>query len=173
MKPRDKKIKKSAPGDGEKRPDGKEEVIIPRVYELIDPICEAEGMELVCVEYQREPQGRILRLYIDRPEGVNLDDCTAISRQAGDLLDVAIESIGPYNLEVSSPGPNRPLGRERDFEKFCGNRVWIKISHPVNGKKQFKGTLHRVSEGVVELTLNNETVSVPFKNIIRARLLND
>ena len=86
-----------------------EKVIIGRIEALAEPLCESEGLELVHVEYQREAGGRILRLYIDRSGGVSLDDCVSVSRQLNDLLDVKLEDIGPYTLEVTSPGPERPL----------------------------------------------------------------
>ena len=80
---------------------------------LVKPVCEAAGMELVLAEFRREPAGRILRLFIDRPGGVTLGDCAHISRQVADLLDVSMEGIGPYSLEVSSPGINRPLVKKK------------------------------------------------------------
>ena len=86
--------------------------IIAQTKSLAQRLCEAEGMELVHVEFQREAGGRVLRLYIDQPGGVTLNDCVNISRQMGDLLDVNIENMGPYNLEVSSPGTDRPLSKE-------------------------------------------------------------
>jgi ribosome maturation factor RimP len=73
---------------------------------LAGPLCESEGLELVHLEYQREPGGWILRLYIDKSGGVTLDDCATVSRQMNDLLDVHLDDIGPYNLEVTSPGPD-------------------------------------------------------------------
>ena len=125
------------------------EKIIAQVKDLIEPLCEAEGMELVHIECQREAGGKILRLYIDRPGGVTLDDCGHISRQSSDLLDVYLENAGPYSLEVSSPGPNRPLGKKLDFERFKGNRVNIKTAQPIDGKQKFKGVLMSISEEIV------------------------
>ena len=91
-----KKVPHKAPGE-----------VIALVNTLAEPLCKNEGMELVHVEYQREAAGWVLRLYIDQPGGVRLEDCSRVSRQLGDLLDVTVENIGPYNLEVSSPGINR------------------------------------------------------------------
>ncbi len=149
----------------------KERKVVTRVYALSDPLCEAEGMELVHVEYQREPRGRILRLYIDKPGGVKVDDCVNISRQASDLLDVSMDDIGAYHLEVSSPGIDRPLGRERDFIRFKGQRIHIKTSRPVEGKKSFKGVLGGLSNGAVSLVMGDRTVAIPFEEIRRARLI--
>ena len=149
----------------------KEQKVIARVYALGDPLCEAEGMELVHVEYQREPRGRILRLYIDKPGGVKVDDCVHISRQVSDLLDVSLDDIGAYHLEVSSPGIDRPLGRERDFNRFKGRKTQIKTSRPVEGKKTFKGVLGGISDGAVSLAMGDRTVAIPFEEIRRARLI--
>lgn len=150
----------------------KERRIIAQVYELGEPLCESDGMELVCVEYQREPRGRILRLYLDKPGGVTLDDCAAISRQMGDLLDVSIDEVGAYSLEVSSPGPSRPLGKQQDFVKYQGNLAEIRTSQPINGKKKFKGILEGMSDDTVSLRINDNVLMIPYALITRARLVN-
>lgn len=138
--------------------------------DLVQPVCEAAGMELVLAELRREPAGRILRLYVDRPGGVTLDDCALISRQVADLLDVSLEGIGPYNLEVSSPGTNRPLVTENDYRRFTGHTVRISLHEPVNGQKKFKGTLSAVIDGTVQIKTETGTVSFDFSQIARARL---
>jgi ribosome maturation factor RimP len=129
-----------------------EKKIVARVKDLLEPLFSAEGMELIYVEYQREAGGRTLRLFIDRPGGVTLDDCIYISRQSNDLLDVYLENSGPYRLEVSSPGSNRPLAKKTDFEKF-------------------KGILLGISEDLVNLSINDQTVTIPHEEIIMARLI--
>ncbi len=149
----------------------KKETLLPLVNDLIGPLCEAHGIELVYVEYQRETGGRILRIYIDTPSGVKLDDCVMISRQAGDLLDMYVEDIGPYNLEVTSPGPNRPLGKKADFERFKGNRVQIKTSSLVEGRKKNKGILSGVSKEKVNLLIGEKMIEIPFEDITKANLV--
>ena len=149
-----------------------EQKTLVRAKELLEPMCEAEGVELVHIEYQREARGRILRLYIDRPGGVTLDDCVGISRQSGDLLDVYLDDMGPYRLEVSSLGPNRPLGKRIDYDKFKGNSVKIVTTQPINGQKNFKGILLGISDGMVELSIDDRTVTIPYSEIMRARLHN-
>ena len=151
-------------------PPEKEEKILSRTKDLIRPLCEAEGMELVHLEYRREAGGRILRLYIDRPGGVTLDDCVHISRQSGDLLDVYLENIGPYSLEVSSPGLSRPLGGKLDFERFKGNQAKIKTAQPIDGQKNFKGILLGISEGIVKLAVDDKIIAIPYQEIARAHL---
>jgi ribosome maturation factor RimP len=144
--------------------------MIAQTRDLLDPMCEAEGIELVHLECQREAGGRILRLYIDKPGGVTLDDCIHISRQSSDMLDVYLEDTGPFNLEVSSPGQNRPLGKKRDFDRFKGNRINIRTDPPVGGKKKINGVLLGISEDVVKISIDDQIVAVPYHEIVTARL---
>lgn len=144
--------------------------MITQTKDLLDPLCEAEGMELVHLECQREAGGRILRLYIDKPGGVTLDDCIHISRQSNDMLNVYLEDTGPYNLEVSSPGQNRPLGKKRDFNRFKGNRVNIRTTPSVGGKKKINGILLGISEDVVKVSIDDKIVAIPYHEIVTAKL---
>lgn len=148
-----------------------QENTVRQVWDLIEPLCEAEGTELVQVEYQREAGGRVLRLYIDRPGGVTLDDCVQISRQAGDVLEVYLENVGPYRLEVSSPGINRPLAKPIDYERFKGRWAKIKTIQTLDGQKNFKGVLAGLSEGLVKLSVDGDTITIPFKEIAKAHLI--
>ena len=148
----------------------RKEIIIARAKDLIEPLCEAEGMELVHLEFQREAGGRILRIYIDGPCGVTLDDCVRVSRQSGDLLDVYLEDTGPYSLEVSSPGPTRPLVKKHDFERFKGNRTRIMTAQAIDGQKNFKGVLLGISDGIVKLSVDDKTVAIPYQKITKAQL---
>ena len=150
---------------------------VAQLKELAESMCEAQSIELVHIECQREPRGTIIRLYIDREGGVKLDDCIFISRQFDNLIEVDLmgqnfDNIGPFNLEVSSPGPDRPLGKKVDFERFKGQIVRIKTSQPVDGRKSFKGVLLGMSEDMVKLLINDEKVAIPFEEIISARLIN-
>ena len=144
--------------------------MIARTKDLLEPLCEAEGMELVHIECQREAGGRILRLYVDKPGGVTLDDCIHISRQSSDMIDVYLEDTGPFNLEVSSPGQNRPLGKKRDFDRFKGNRVNIRTTSSVGGKKKINGVLLGISEDVVKVSMDDQIVDIPYNEIVKARL---
>jgi ribosome maturation factor RimP len=146
--------------------------IIRLIWQEVEPLCESEGFELVHVEFQRETAGRILRLYIDKAGGVTLDDCVYVSRQVGDLLDVTLDDVGTYNLEVSSPGIDRPLGRMEDYNRFKGNTVKIKTVRPVNGRKKFTGMLSGISQGIVQLEIEGTRLEIPFEDISRARLIN-
>ncbi|MFZ0242518.1 MAG: ribosome maturation factor RimP [Desulfobacterales bacterium] len=148
------------------------ELIARQVFTIAEPVCEAEGIELVFVEFHSEAAGRVLRVYIDKPGGITLDDCAAVSRQLTDILDVSLEEMGAYTLEVSSPGLERPLGRVEDFERFKGKKIRVQTSRPLDGRKSFTGILAGIVNGQVTLMIDKETVSIPHTAIKRARLIN-
>jgi ribosome maturation factor RimP len=113
----------------------------------------------------------VLRVFIDRTGGVTVDDCARISRQLSDWLDVGVEDVGPYSLEVSSPGPERPLGKISDFERFLGRKARISITPPRQGRKNFTGFLIGVTGGVVSLETADGIEEIPFEKIRKARLV--
>jgi ribosome maturation factor RimP len=149
----------------------KEQEVIRQVWTLAEPVCISEGLELIQVEYQRESTGRILRLFVDKSGGVKLDDCVVVSRQLNDILDVHLEAVGPYNLEVTSPGPERPLARKYDFDKFKGHRSKIKTIQPLDGRRNFTGMLLGISADVVSLEVDGQVVAIDYANISKARLI--
>ena len=143
---------------------------IEKLWKMIDPILEPEGLELVELEYRPEGGRWILRLYIDRPSGVTLDDCELASRQVGALLDIEDPIHHPYTLEVSSPGINRVLRREKDFNLFAGSPVVVKTSVKINGRRNFAGTLLGAKHSKVLVEINGEIVEIGLDNIDKARL---
>jgi len=144
--------------------------LVAKVADFAEPLCESEDLELVHVEFQRESVGWVLRVYVDKPGGVTLDDCARVSRQLGDILDVGLGDIWPYHLEVSSPGAHRPLGKLRDFERFQGHSAVIRTREPIEGQKNFKGILGKTVGETIHLRLEDKTVTIPFQGIVRARL---
>jgi ribosome maturation factor RimP len=165
-----KKVGSASPGVP--RPRVPDKVVADQVWSLAEPVCTAEGFELVHVVFRREAGGRILRLYIDKPGGVTLEDCAAISRQLGDVLDVNLSTVDTYNLEVSSPGPERPLGRPEDYERFKGAPAKIRTIRALNGQKNFTGILGGLAEDAVLLRINEQTLAIPLAEISMARLVN-
>ncbi len=167
------KIKKAA-SKVEKKFSLNKEKMIKRVTDIAEPLCESEGLELVAVEFQLEASGRVLRLYIDKPGGISLHDCTLINRQLGDLLDVYddsdLKNSGAYNLEVSSPGQNRPLSKMSDFERFKGKKAQIKTAVEMEGRKKFEGILSGVSKDCVNLLTEEKIFKIPFQKITKANL---
>ncbi len=133
-------------------------------------LLEPQGFELVEVEYRREGGRWVVRLYIDRPGGVTLDDCAKVSRQVGDLLEVSDLIEHGYTLEVSSPGLDRPLRSERDWERYQGRHVRLKTFGPVDGRKNFRGRLLGLREGLVEVEVDGRLVAIPREAISKANL---
>lgn len=150
----------------------REREIESRVWELAAPICAAEGVDLVHIEFQREAGGRKLRLYIEKAGGVSLDDCALVSQQLSDILDIKLASEDPYTLEVSSPGARRPISLAGDFDRFRGYTTKIRVSQPINGQKNFTGVLAGYFDATVWLTLGQETIGIAHSQIIKARLVN-
>ncbi len=148
------------------------ERIARQVFTIAEPLCESEGIELVFVEFHSESTGRVLRLFVDKPGGITLEDCAAVSRQLTDILDVSLEDVGPYSLEVSSPGPERPIGKVDDFNRFKGKKIKVQTSRPIDGRKNFTGILAGFLDGRVNLTIDKLTVTIPHTSIKRARLIN-
>jgi len=146
------------------------EKIIKKVEKLVMPILEDEGLELTDVEFQREKRGWVLRVYIDKPGGVTLDDCTAISYQLSAILDVEDVIDTSYTLEVSSPGITRPLKGLNDYEKYKGKLVKIKTYKPIDGKKVFRGKLIGLENEIVKIEDEKGEHEIPFENIAKANL---
>ncbi len=144
--------------------------IINRAESLALPILDSYGMELVDIEYRREQHGWVLRLYIDKDEGVSLDDCGMVSRELAATIEVEELIEGQYNLEVSSPGLTRPLKKLSDFEKFKGQCVKVKCYEPLEGQKKFIGTISKVDGEDVSIDINGVKINIRFSNIAKANL---
>lgn len=142
-----------------------------QVFNIANPVIEDIGFELVDVEYLSMNGRWILRLYIDREGGITIDDCVSISRELGDLLDVKDIINHEYVLEVSSPGLNRPLKREKDFVKFIGKKIKCKMKDPLEGQKNFSGRLKDFKEGTIFLETENGLFELSFLDIEKANLI--
>ncbi len=140
------------------------------------PLLDSLGLELVELEYRKEGQGMVLRLFIDKPGGVMLDDCAAVSRELSELLDVEEIIDSNYNLEVSSPGLCRPLIKPADYERYAGRLVKIRTFEMLedaagNKRKTFLGELVGLDSGVVSLKLvEGQMAEVPLDKIAKANL---
>ncbi|MBF0204382.1 MAG: ribosome maturation factor RimP [Desulfamplus sp.] len=141
------------------------------VREIVEPLCQSEQIEFVHAERVSDRGRTIVRIYIDRqPGGITISDCVNMNKQMGYLLDVHLEDIGSYNLEISSPGPNRPLTKISDFERFKGKMANVEIAEPVNGRKKFKGLIDGIENGHIILTIDQQTVKIGYDQISKARL---
>ena len=141
-----------------------------KVEKLILPVLEEMGLELVDLQYRREGKGWVLRLFIDREGGVNLEDCSRVSHQVGDLIDIDDCIPNAYCLEVSSPGLNRPLKKERDFIKYKDRRIRLNTFAPINAQRNFKGTIKDFRDGVLYLETQGIPHEIPLDNIAKANL---
>jgi ribosome maturation factor RimP len=149
---------------------GKAEVVA-RIEELIQPLLEAQGAELVELQYARPRRGRgTLRLFVDRPGGITLAELTRISRVVGDLLDVHDVVPGSYNLEVSSPGLTRALKKPRDYQRYVGRLVRVTTRAPWEGRQVHCGILQGLADDQVCLQEEDRVVCIPLQEIARARL---
>ena len=141
------------------------------VAELIEPGLLAKGLELVDVEFKKEGKTWILRIFIDKDGGVTLEDCQKASHLTGDLIEVEdiIEPV--YTLEVSSPGLNRVLKKEKDFVKFIGKKICVQCHAPLNGRKKITGNLADFKEETIHLEVDGETHTIPLNRVAKANLV--
>ncbi len=128
------------------------------ITELATPIVEGLNYELVDVEFIKEGASWYLRIYIDKPGGINIDDCQAVSEKISEILDEKDPIEQSYYLEVSSPGLERPLKTERDFIKYKGELVEVKVFQPINGKKIFEGELIGLIEGKIVISQDGNNI---------------
>ncbi|MDL2268556.1 ribosome maturation factor RimP [Desulfosarcina sp. OttesenSCG-928-A07] len=179
-KPRTKPVRSTANGSAPKKSTAPapsstawrdhQRAVIASVTRLVESLCGASGIELVHVEYQREPGGLTLRIYLDQPGGITLDDCVDMNRKLGDILDVHVADLPPYQLEVSSPGINRPLGKLSDFDRFRGHHAKIRMVTAVGGRKNFTGILAGIAGEMIRLEVDGKLVELNYNDVVRARL---
>jgi ribosome maturation factor RimP len=146
---------------------------IRKVTESVTPVLDEMGFELVDIEYLSQYGRWVLRIYADKEGGITLDECARVSREVGNLLDVKDLIPNEYVLEVSSPGLNRPLKKEKDFERAIGKKVKIKMVAPINGRRRFTGYLKKVMQGTVYLEIDNNLFALSLKDIEKASLVYD
>lgn len=144
--------------------------IIEAIEEYAGPVLEDMGMELVEVQFRREGHGWVLRLFIDREEGVTIDDCAGVSRAISTWLDVEDLIEHAYHLEVSSPGLERPLKKPEDYERFAGRKARIKLRQPREDRRVFTGILGTVEDSDFILIVDEKPVRIAFDEIAKARL---
>lgn len=137
---------------------------------LAEPVVAAQGCSLWDVEYVKEAGSFFLRVYIDKTEGVSIEDCEVISRALSDLLDEADPIQDAYTFEVSSAGADRVLKKPAHFEAFLGEAVDLRLYKPMEGRKDFSGILSAYENGDVTLTVGEEPISFQKKDIAQVRL---
>ncbi len=146
------------------------EEIIKSVQALLEPVLEQKGIELVDIEYGIGARRGYLRIFIDKEDGLTVDDCADISRELGILLDVQDIIRNSYTLEVSSPGPNRPLKDAKDYQRFRGKKVKIKTKINLYERNVFVGDLIDFINDIASIGVHGKTYFIPFNDIEKAHL---
>lgn len=143
------------------------------LYDKLNTTVESMGYEFVGGEMLSQGRYTVLCIYIDRPNGVTADNCSEVSRQLSAMLDVEEPVQGRYNLEVSSPGIDRPLFTPGQYAKYVGQTVKLKLHLPVNNRRQYKGVLLRVEKEFIQLQVDGleKEVEVPFSVIDKANII--
>ena len=142
-----------------------------QMWDLLEPVVTGMGYELVEIEYNPSTRHGVLRIYIDHEDGIQLDDCTDVSHQVSALLDVEDLIQGHYNLEVSSPGLDRPLTSIKDYQRFTGEIVKIKTAMAIDGRRNFKGRLRGVEADEINIECDGQQFYLPLASIEKARLV--
>jgi ribosome maturation factor RimP len=140
------------------------------LLQLLSPTVNDMGYELWGCEYLSQGKHSLLRIYIDKADGIGIEDCQEVSRQISALLDVEDPIPGNYSLEISSPGIPRPLFSSWQYQRYIGQAVQMKTFKPVNGKRKLSGIIVSASENAVILDINNDHQELLFSNIVKANL---
>jgi len=143
------------------------------IQAVIAPVVESLDCELVGVEYGRQGNRGLLRVYIDKENGVDVADCQRVSHQLSGVLDVEDVVPGQYQLEVSSPGLDRPLFTLEHFEQFTGHKVKLKLVTPIDGQRKFRGTLQGVENEQVIVNIGENELVLALGAIDKANLIAD
>lgn len=144
--------------------------LLEDVRRIAQPVLDSQGLELVDLEYQRDAQGWVLRVYIDRPGGITVEECAEVNRELGMLLEIQDLIPNPYVLEVSSPGLTRPLKKPEDYHKYSNRLIKVKTFAALEGRKNFKGTLLSLEGETVRLEVEGKVYEIPLSGIAKANL---
>jgi ribosome maturation factor RimP len=142
-----------------------------QIAELLEPTVTRLGYELADLEVKVGGKQGVLRLFIDRPEGIGLEDCVKVSRAVSALLDVEDPLPGHYDLEVSSPGLDRKLTKVEHFQRFAGETVKVQMRFPIEGRRRFRGTLVSSDDESIVVEVDGEPHTLPVATIDTARLV--
>lgn len=146
---------------------------VQKLNELLQPLVEDLGYEFVGLQYNSNPKHSVLRIYIDHENGVAIEDCETVSRETAALLDVKDPIRSHYNLEVSSPGLDRPLFTPAHYRQFAGSTAQINLFAPQDGRRNFSGPILGADESGVRIEQDGVEVKLDFGNIVKAKLVPD
>lgn len=141
-----------------------------KLSDLLAPSVEALGYEFWGLEYL-QGKGAVLRIFIDHENGISVDDCAAVSHQVSGVLDVEDPISGEYNLEVSSPGMERPLFTLEQWGRYVGEKVQVRLLAPIANKRRFTAEISGVEDETILVNVDGEALSVPFTQVDRAHLI--
>lgn len=142
-----------------------------KLTEMLTPAVEALGFELLGIEFVRAGKHSTLRLFIDSPNGITVDDCADVSHQVSAVLDVEDPINTEYNLEVSSPGMDRPLFKEQHYQAIVGQEAAIRLRVPMGNRRNFKGEILAVENGIIKIQVDGEVFELVFSNIEKGNLV--
>jgi ribosome maturation factor RimP len=146
-------------------------VVIREISQLIEPILDEMDVELVDIEYLSYHGRWIVRIYVDKEGGITVDDCARVSREIDEIIDVKDVIPHAYVLEVSSPGLNRPLKKDKDFQRAVGKKIKARISAPLKGRRHFTGYLKDFRNGTLYLEVEDNPVSLSLRDVEKANLV--
>ncbi|WHX27197.1 ribosome maturation factor RimP [Virgibacillus halodenitrificans] len=148
--------------------------VIKTTEELLHPILEHKGLELVDIEYVKEGKNWFLRIYIDKPGGIDITECGDVSEELSEKLDQQDPIKEAYFLEVSSPGVERPLKTKGDFSNNLNKNIYVKLYEPVEGEKEYEGILKDFTNNILTLEIKVKTrskqIEIPYDKIAKARI---
>ena len=142
-----------------------------KLTDMLRPAVEETGKELLGVEFISAGNNSVLRLFVDHENGINVDDCAEVSRQVSAILDVEDPISSEYNLEVSSPGVDRPLFELSHFQSVIGETVNVKLSMPLNGRRKFKGILTAIENDTLIVEVDSIDYELVMNNVDKANLV--
>lgn len=145
--------------------------VAEQVRTVAEPLAAMLGLEVVDIEYRKEGGRWVLRVFIDKPTGIGIDDCEALSERLGQVLDERDLIPHAYFLEVSSPGVERPLKKPADFLRFAGREARVVTATPLNGRRKFTGKIIGADEERVQLLVEGAEVAIPYAVIQKANLV--
>lgn len=143
------------------------------LQQMLEPAVAALGFELWGLDYSTGGKRKLLRIYIDGPNGVNIDDCAAVSRQVSSVLDVEDPIAGEFTLEVSSPGVDRPLYKLEHYQRYAGHQIKLRLRFPFEGQRNFSGLLNGIENDEVLLVIGEDELLLPFEQIEKGQIVGE
>ncbi len=142
-----------------------------KLWNIVEPVVTGLGFDLIGIEHLQQGRFSVLKVFADKSGGINLDECATISRQLGTVLDVEEAITGAYNLEVSSPGIDRPIFRVQDFSQYIDEDVNLRLTAPVDGRRKYKGQLIKVDADMLTIVVDKKEHEIALNNIEKANVI--